>query len=311
MKRFWKRVLSLVFALSVLVSACLTSLLAVGAAEGDEFAEKWVIYNGGTNGTKVTRSANSHMEWSRSGFGLQLPKQLTLDKLGLYIRITLDQAAADVMNKGGSIELAQSTCDKSELSLGIQSVEWKVGLNEVVIPIGAKGGFTDGGQARFDMYKPINWFRFYTTPGSADLTQNSTITVWEVAVLDSTALGMTFGSGDAYLQLDRPLTATPNTIEASVKTDAVLSEWSVGRTGAARYGADIMSGASGTVSASDEQTYGIPAGTPWIGATVHAGGYYGTKDQKEMGHVFHVNCYRPQAKQCNDDQCAFFRAHLR
>lgn len=37
---------------------------------------------------------------------------------------------------------------------------------------------------------------------------------------------------------------------------------------------------------------------------------YGTKKQKEMGHVFHVNCYLPQAKQCNDDQCAFFRAHL-
>lgn len=38
---------------------------------------------------------------------------------------------------------------------------------------------------------------------------------------------------------------------------------------------------------------------------------YGTKEQKEMGHVFHVNCHLPQAKQCNDDQCAFFRAHMR
>ena len=38
---------------------------------------------------------------------------------------------------------------------------------------------------------------------------------------------------------------------------------------------------------------------------------YGTKAQKEIGHVFHVNCRSAVADQCNDDQCAFFRAHLR
>ena len=38
---------------------------------------------------------------------------------------------------------------------------------------------------------------------------------------------------------------------------------------------------------------------------------YGTKAQKEIGHVFHVNCKLPLADQCNDEQCAFFRAHLR
>lgn len=36
---------------------------------------------------------------------------------------------------------------------------------------------------------------------------------------------------------------------------------------------------------------------------------YGTKAQKEIGHVFHVNCKLPLADQCNDEQCAFFRAH--
>lgn len=38
---------------------------------------------------------------------------------------------------------------------------------------------------------------------------------------------------------------------------------------------------------------------------------YGTKAQKEVGHVFHVNCKLPIGVQCNDDQCAFFRAHMR
>ena len=38
---------------------------------------------------------------------------------------------------------------------------------------------------------------------------------------------------------------------------------------------------------------------------------YGTRKQKEIGHVFHVNCKLPLAAQCNDDQCNFFRAHIK
>ena len=38
---------------------------------------------------------------------------------------------------------------------------------------------------------------------------------------------------------------------------------------------------------------------------------YGTKAQKDIGHVFHLNGYSDLARQCNDEQCAFFRAHMR
>lgn len=37
---------------------------------------------------------------------------------------------------------------------------------------------------------------------------------------------------------------------------------------------------------------------------------YGTRAQKEIAHVFHVNCKLPLADQCNDQQCDFFRAHM-
>ena len=37
---------------------------------------------------------------------------------------------------------------------------------------------------------------------------------------------------------------------------------------------------------------------------------YGEKAQKEIAHVFHVNCKLPLAAQCNDEQCAFFRRHM-
>ena len=38
---------------------------------------------------------------------------------------------------------------------------------------------------------------------------------------------------------------------------------------------------------------------------------YGTKKQKEIAHVFHVNCHLPMADECNDEQCDFFKAHIK
>ena len=38
---------------------------------------------------------------------------------------------------------------------------------------------------------------------------------------------------------------------------------------------------------------------------------YGKKSQKEIGHVFHLNCRSELADICNDEQCAFFRAHMK
>lgn len=37
---------------------------------------------------------------------------------------------------------------------------------------------------------------------------------------------------------------------------------------------------------------------------------YGTPDDRAVTHVFHLNLNLPEAKQCNDDQCAFFRSLL-
>ena len=37
---------------------------------------------------------------------------------------------------------------------------------------------------------------------------------------------------------------------------------------------------------------------------------YGKDSEKQIGHVFHVNLALPEARKCNDDQCAFFRSCL-
>lgn len=37
---------------------------------------------------------------------------------------------------------------------------------------------------------------------------------------------------------------------------------------------------------------------------------FGTKEESEMKHVFHLNCKLPQADVCNDMECDFFRRHM-
>lgn len=37
---------------------------------------------------------------------------------------------------------------------------------------------------------------------------------------------------------------------------------------------------------------------------------YGTEEQEEIGHVFHVNIPLPEAKQCNDDAALFFASYI-
>jgi acetyl esterase/lipase len=38
---------------------------------------------------------------------------------------------------------------------------------------------------------------------------------------------------------------------------------------------------------------------------------FGTEDQKDIGHVFHLNILSPVAKECNDRECEFFRGFVR
>lgn len=37
--------------------------------------------------------------------------------------------------------------------------------------------------------------------------------------------------------------------------------------------------------------------------------YYGDKEH-ELKHVFHIDIKLPEARQCNEDECAFFKRHI-
>ncbi len=248
--------------------------LPAKASMSDEFDEKYVIFDGGKNGKTVKWTKGNYVIWSTTGFDLNLPTSMPEEKIGLYIHITLDAAAAAALNTAGEIELAYTTCDKSEIHCNTTAAKWKEGDNEVIIPMMAIGSYNDGGQDRLDIYETINWFRFYTTPGTTNLPKDAQATIWEVSVIDSTAAGMEFGGDDTYMQLSSPLGATPNTIEASIKTNTLTSSWTLGTYSGVRYDTNILTNKTDTITG----VAGIPDGTPYVGGTVKKGGFFGTKD---------------------------------
>lgn len=38
---------------------------------------------------------------------------------------------------------------------------------------------------------------------------------------------------------------------------------------------------------------------------------YGSKEQEEIAHVFHVNCKLEEAVACNDAECNFFKRYIK
>ena len=226
MKRYVKRFLSIVCAMVLLVGSL--SMGGTVIAETGGYPNSWWVFppKEMTSGPiTIKPAAGKTISTSYADCGVQLPDDVDFEYLSLYVKITLNQAAADTMNKGGTFELANVRMDASELHWPLTSVTWKEGLNEFYFPF-RSAGQSPGNSGPFDMTKPINWFRLYTNPGTAVLEAEGLVTYHEISIVDTTEGGLTFGKTDTYLQASRPFTSAPNTLEVSVKVaeDAALTD---------------------------------------------------------------------------------------
>ena len=256
MKRTAKRILSLVCVMAMLVT-CLSGLtFTVNAAGGTTaYTNKWVIYQNDA-GLTLNYQSTQRFEKAFSGFGVQIPEKYEMEDIALYMNITLDGAGVAAFQKGGQIELSQASIDKSERNWSLSAADWKVGENAVLLRLAASGS-SPGGAEEFDLHKAINYFRMFAQPGKAEFTTNSTVKIYEIALVDISAAGVEFGANDTYLQLSEPLSATPNTIEASVKVEGAATSWSIGYPNGGRYSENMTNIGTGVVGAGEDAPQGL------------------------------------------------------
>ena len=215
---------------------------------------------------------------------------MQLEDIGLYMHFELDANDAALLNAGGDaqIELAQTSCDNSEICLQCrEATTWVEGVNKVLIPFGQKAAFSDGTTGPFDLHETINHFRIYSVVPSME----TTIKVFEVAIVDiggvdTRKVGSLFGDSDTYLQMDGTLTTPPSSFEASIKMDEDIVKyagiWEIGLPAAGRY--SFITTTTGATTADDAEDYGIPADTAYqkylIPQATASNGYFGTNDKK-------------------------------
>ena len=226
MKKQVKRGAALLLAVSLL---CGTLGFSFGGSAAESAVSEWVIYRPGVaevirgNSTEVEKTpehadafvgVGKRLEISIPGMDLNVPEELALSDLALYIRVNLEEVAT--LN-AGQIELANVSGDKDEISFGLGGLSFTKGWNNLILPLdeaGASGG-------TFDLHKPIKWFRLYTETPS-EVAFHAYFTDIHIGMKPG---NMEFSAADSYIELSKPLPRIPVTVEAGVKLPKNVGEW--------------------------------------------------------------------------------------
>lgn len=224
MRRLWKRVLALVCAVTmVLGSGLAESAQMVNASDETvkvkSLAGGWWMFSS-EKGTEIASGGSIYKQIADAG--TVVSGSVTTENLALYMKVYLaDEAAVNVMQKT-YVELSQEQTghDSNEYQWSINALglEFTTGMNEIQLNLSKNHGTP----STFDLTSEINWFRIYEESSET----SGSVLLYEVKLIDLQSEDRTkFGQTDTYLQTSEMITGTPDTIEASVKVDAIQDEW--------------------------------------------------------------------------------------
>lgn len=217
MKKIWKRVFSLICISALVIGAVLSGTAPIAKASDGEEVREWVLYSD-SNGMAF-EALGEGLVVSKNDANIQLPDAVMKQDLALQVKLDIKDEGALTALKGGFVELAQETCDISEIYWNLKDFDLKVGVNEYQLPLTSSYNFPGTGEL-FDLTKEIKFFRIFTVTNA----NGGAAVLLEMKLVDVSEPGLLFGETDTYLQLSEPLIDVPEAIEASVKMDAVVEE---------------------------------------------------------------------------------------
>ena len=231
MKKNIIRSLALLGAMAVTASSAVLSGKVSGSNAVYSTSE-WTVYSGADKQFDVAEGLTVCVE----NAGVDLTGSTAkIDDLSLYVKFYIkNQDALDSFKASGCVELAQDTYDKSELNWLLSDRELHIGDNELEFNLSEAYSQCIDDSDYFNIKKPINWFRIFSTTdaktGQELYTKTDYAMLKEVKLRDNRTAGLNFGTGktsDTYLQLSSPLKSVPQTIEASVKQNPIKTQWSL------------------------------------------------------------------------------------
>lgn len=221
MKKILKRTIAIVCAMALILGGGIYGVIRMVKAEQASDVKEWPICQY-ASGLSLEKNGAGGFEIAKSDSNINIPEGLTKENLSLYLKLDIQDAVALASMKEAFVELAQETCDVSEINWSLSGQDLKVGLNEIELKLSEATNYPGTG-ASFDIGKTIQYFRMYSVVDAG----TSQVILYDVKLINSTEAGLVFGETDTYLQLENKLSKTPRSIEASVKKGALVKEWMV------------------------------------------------------------------------------------
>ncbi len=214
-----KRCMAALCAAVLLLGCC--GVLAPVSAAGGKYGVSFKMFPPEEFGEmlKVPVKAGKSLATKYNGCGVQMSADMDVEYAAIYIRASMGAAMAKALNDGGRVVIGNNMgTSGGTMEWDAGHVTWQEGMNEALFR------FSGGYPKNIDFAAVLNWFEIT----SAAVEEDTSITFYEVSLVDATEGGMEFGKTDTYLQMTAPLAEVPNTLEVSVRV-APTSELSAAR----------------------------------------------------------------------------------
>lgn len=211
-KNLMKRIIAVICVFALIVSGNYYGNLRNVRASDETSENEWVLYSNST-GENFWRNGSNGLEFSKNDASVDLPSTALEENLVLYIKLQIVDDEALTSLQAGVVELAQETCDNSEICWELANYELQVGINELRLNL-AETYSTDGTTGPFSLEETIQYFRLYSITDAGE----GVATLYEVKLIDTSVSVSDEKIEWTLLEAGTPL----NTAIENGQTDSVM-----------------------------------------------------------------------------------------
>lgn len=175
-----KRVIAWMIVLAMMVTSNYYGNYKEVQASETSVSGEWSLYSN-ISGGAFWRNGSNGFEIIKNDAAVDLPATALKENLELYIKLSINDDEALTSIQNGVVEIAQTTCDQSELCWGLEGYELQVGVNEIRLKL-SEAISTEGESGPFQLDETIKYFRLYSTTDAGA----GTATLYEVKLIDTT-----------------------------------------------------------------------------------------------------------------------------
>ncbi len=179
MKKLIKRIIAVMCVFVLMVSSNWCGIIPNVNASSETNAGEWLLYSN-ASGEAFRRNGANGLEFSKNNASVDLPSTALKENLVLSLKFYINDEDALTSLEAGVVELAQETCDHSEICWFLADRGLQVGMNEIQLSL-TDTYSTEGSTGPFSLESTIKYFRLYSITDA----EEGTATLYEVKLVDT------------------------------------------------------------------------------------------------------------------------------